>query len=321
MSSQTPAPKITVAPPPPGGVGAGTPASGSTGSKDKPEGILWIEELRTPMGYQAPGYKSKTEAKAMVLAGTLTPLQQSILQRGYAAYVAGGGKKKLDGWFSTMVDASTAERSPFQNIIEEYDLTGGSYSTVGDQTTILTPGANELGTGTPDARLAELKKIKAALALDPNALLTGDAGKIQDSLLTYADAMGLMKSTKEINSFIKNIYENKTTADDIANDMRKQATILYANFADRLNSNPELTVRDLVNPYLQVMADTLEIDPNMVKLTDPTIQNAISGTKLRSLTEFRNDMRADSRFAATRTAKKEAADFAQSLLKGFGFSI
>ena len=69
------------------------------------------------------------------------------------------------------------------------------------------------------------------------------------------------------------------------------------------------------------MADTLEIDPQLVKLTDPTIQNAISGTKLRSLTDFRTDMRADSRFATTRTAKREATDFAQSLLKGFGFSV
>jgi hypothetical protein len=56
-----------------------------------------------------------------------------------------------------------------------------------------------------------------------------------------------------------------------------------------------------------------------VKLTDTTIQNAISGTKLRSLSEFQTDMRADSRFSTTKTAKREAVDFAQSLLRSFGF--
>lgn len=324
MSGSTPAPKVSV--PPPSGAGKGTPpASGGTPKTETPEGILWVEELRTPMGYQAPSNKSKTEAKAAITAGTLTPMQQSVAQRGYAAYVAGGGKKKIDGWFSTFVDAATATKSPFQLIVEEYELGGGSYSTVGDTTTILTPGVDTPTDGTISsderARREELKKINAALAQDPNALFTGDAGKIQEQLLSYADAMGLMKSVKEVNSFVKNIFENKVTADDIANEMRKQATVLYQNFADRLTENPKLTVRDLVNPYLQLMSDTLEVDPNMIKLTDPTIQNAISGTKLRSLGEFYADIRQDPRFAETRTAKREAVNFAQSFLKANGFSI
>lgn len=171
------------------------------------------------------------------------------------------------------------------------------------------------------AALAELKVMQAALSQDPEADLTGTAGKLQDTLTKYSDAMGLMKSRKEINSYVKGIQEGAVPEATATDEMRKQASIMYSNFADRLNADPTLTVRDLANPYLQVMADTLEIDPQLVKITDPTIQNAISGTKLRSLTDFRNDMRADSRFATTRTAKREATDLASSLLKGFGFSI
>lgn len=171
------------------------------------------------------------------------------------------------------------------------------------------------------AALAELKVMQAALSQDPEADLTGTAGKLQDTLTKYSDAMGLMKSRKEINSYVKGIQEGAVPEATATDEMRKQASVLYSNFADRLNADPSLTVRDLANPYLQVMADTLEIDPQLVKITDPTIQNAISGTKLRSLTDFRNDMRADSRFATTRTAKREATDLASSLLKGFGFSI
>jgi hypothetical protein len=171
------------------------------------------------------------------------------------------------------------------------------------------------------AAAAELKLMQSALAQDIEADLTGTAGKLQDTLARFSDSMGLMKSRKEVNSYVKGIMEGAVPEATATDEMRKQATILYSNFADRLNSDPSLTVRDLANPYLQVMADTLEIDPQLVKMTDPTIQNAISGSKLRSLTDFRNDMRADSRFATTRTAKKEAVDFAQSLLKGFGFNI
>lgn len=180
------------------------------------------------------------------------------------------------------------------------------------------------GGGLTKAELAaqkELKAMQAALAQDIEANLTGTAGKLQDTLTKYADSMGLMKSRKEVNSYVKGIMEGAVPEATATDELRKQATVLYSNFADRLNSDPSLTVRDLANPYLQVMADTLEIDPQLVKMTDPTIQNAISGTKLRSLTDFRNDMRADSRFATTRTAKREAVDFAQSLLKGFGYGV
>jgi hypothetical protein len=161
--------------------------------------------------------------------------------------------------------------------------------------------------------------LENIIASDDDIDLEGDAGAYQDTLLNYADDMGLMKGRREINGYVKDIIGSGRSVDDVAADMRKQAGVLYANFADRLNANPKLTVRDLVNPYLQVMADTLEIDPNTVKLTDTTIQNAISGTKLRSLSEFQTDMRADPRFNSTKTAKREAVDFAQSLLRSFGF--
>ena len=161
--------------------------------------------------------------------------------------------------------------------------------------------------------------LENIIAKDDDIDLEGEAGAYQDTLLSYADDMGLMKGRRELNGYVKEIIGGARSIDDVAADMRKQAGVLYANFADRLNADPKLTVRDLVNPYLQVMADTLEIDPNMVKLTDPTIQNAISGTKLRSLSEFQTDMRSDSRFAVTKTAKREAVDFAQSLLRSFGF--
>ena len=149
--------------------------------------------------------------------------------------------------------------------------------------------------------------------------LEGDAGVYQDTLLKYSDDMGLMKGRRELNGYVKEIIGKGRSVEDVTADMRKQAGVLYSNFADRLNADPKLTVRDLVNPYLQVMADTLEIDPNTVKLTDTTIQNAISGTKLRSLSDFQADMRADSRFGNTKVAKREAVDLAQSLLRSFGF--
>lgn len=213
-------------------------------------------------------------------------------------------------WWAKVVDqAATSGFTPFQ-IAKSYS---GDAPTEGG-----TPGGISAA---EQQRRLELTKLNRALSQDPESDLTGDAGEIQNALTKYSDYMGLMKSRKEINSLVKGILEQKTDTDTVTNELRKQAIVLYPNFADRLKADSELTVRDLVNPYIEVMADTLEVDPNSIKLTDPTIMNAVSGTNLRSLNDFRMDMRNDNRFATTRTAKREAVDFAQSLLKGFGFSV
>jgi hypothetical protein len=215
-------------------------------------------------------------------------------------------------YWKTLVDQASANGvTPFKM--------GEAYAS-GDVEGLVTTTGGGL-TKAERAAAAELKAMQAALSQNVEADLTGTPGKLQETLTKYSDSMGLLKSRKEINSYVKSIMEGKTPQEAATNEMRKQASTLYSNFAERLNADPSLTVRDLANPYLQVMADTLEIDPQLVKITDSTIQNAISGTKLRSLTDFRNDMRADSRFASTRTAKREAVDFAQSLLKGFGYSV
>lgn len=131
----TPSPSITIVPPKGKGAG-GEKQGGNQDSNKTKEGILWQEEYSTPQGYQAPTRLSKAQAKAAWEAGTLSRTQSSVVQRGYAAYVAGGGRKKINGWFSTMIDSATASVSPFQNIVSKYKLGGGSYITEGDTTSI-----------------------------------------------------------------------------------------------------------------------------------------------------------------------------------------
>ena len=134
----TPTAPLKITPP---GKGAGnvpgkTPGSNQGSDKGPKDGILWQEEYNTPQGYQPPKRLSKSQAKAAYESGTLSATQSSVVPRGYAAYVAGGGTKKINGWFSTMIDGSTATVSPFQNIISKYKLGGGSYVTQGDTTAI-----------------------------------------------------------------------------------------------------------------------------------------------------------------------------------------
>lgn len=284
------------------GEDGGSVATGSTGSE-----ILWS----TTGSKQT--LKNKTQVKNAYLTRTLEPQFLNSIDTAYNNYGKALGFKSAANFWNNIVEQSDTKTTPWK-ILRDVKAAVDSGVTP-------PPGGGTQLSAAERAAQKELKAMQIALAKDPEADLVGEPGKFQETLTKYSDSMGLLKSRKEVNAYVQGIVEGKIAADAVTDEMRKQATVLYSNFADRLNANPSLTVRDLVNPYLQVMADTLEIDPQLVKLTDPTIQNAISGTKLRSLTDFRNDMRADSRFATTRTAKREATDFAQSLLRGFGFSL
>ena len=149
--------------------------------------------------------------------------------------------------------------------------------------------------------------------------LGGEAGKIQDSLRKYSNDMGVIRSDRDILSDVRRVIKGETTAEDAAMEVRKQAASLYSNFAPRLNADPTVTVRDLMNPYIKLMADTFEQDMEGISLTNSTIQNVLASEKPPSYGEFYKQLRGMSEFRDTTTAQKEAAGFASGLASAMGF--
>lgn len=149
--------------------------------------------------------------------------------------------------------------------------------------------------------------------------LGGEAGKIQDTLRKYSNDMGIIRSDRDILSDVRRVVKGETTADDAAMEVRKQAAALYKNFADRINTDPTVTVRDLMNPYIKLMADTFEQDMESISLTNSTIQNVLASEKPPSYGEFYKQLRGMSEFRNTTTAQKEAATFASGLASAMGF--
>ena len=162
--------------------------------------------------------------------------------------------------------------------------------------------------------------VKDTLKKNPRAQLGGKVGDTMRSLSTYASDMGVFKSPNEITSKSVDVITGKSRQEDILASYRKDAQALYANFAPRLAEDAGLTVRDLANPYIQMMADTFETAADNIKLTDDTIQKAINDSKgLINLGQFRTMLRNDKRFETTSTAKREAADLGTAMLRSFGF--
>jgi hypothetical protein len=162
--------------------------------------------------------------------------------------------------------------------------------------------------------------IKDSYKANPNVKFGGKVGDTVSILSKYSADMGIFKSASEIASNSVDVISGKARQEDLLERYRKDAQALYANFAPRLAQDASLTVRDLANPYIQMMADTFEEVSDNIKLTDDTIQRAInSAGGIMNLGEFRKTLRMDSRYGKTSGAKREAANLAMSMIRSMGF--
>jgi hypothetical protein len=162
--------------------------------------------------------------------------------------------------------------------------------------------------------------VKDSLKANPNIKFGGKVGDTVAVLNKYSADMGIFKSASEIARNSIDVLAGTARQEDLLTRYRKDAQALYANFAPRLAEDASLTVRDLANPYIQMMADTFEDVSDNIKLTDDTIQKAINDAKgIMNLGEFRTMLRKDSRFNTTATAKREAANLATGMLRSMRF--
>jgi hypothetical protein len=83
-------------------------------------------------------------------------------------------------------------------------------------------------------------------------------------------------------------------------------------------------VADLAAPYMQSMAETLEINPASINMFDPTIRTAMAHQNEKgeavplSVTDFEDQLRADNRWQYTDSAHKQLKGYANQLGKLWG---
>ena len=89
------------------------------------------------------------------------------------------------------------------------------------------------------------------------------------------------------------------------------------NIASLLDNGVDLDA--IYSPYKNVMASTLEINPESITLSDPLLRSAITGEKELPIYEFQRQLRKDTRWQYTNQAKQEVSDVALKVLRDFGF--
>lgn len=134
-------------------------------------------------------------------------------------------------------------------------------------------------------------------------------------------------SQKEIDQLGIDLVSGAQSLDTIKVRYQQQAIKDYPALADRFTANPNLTVRDALEPILNTVAKLWEVDPESLDLNDPNIEKLIrpdgvvGKAQPASVAEAYNFAINHPNFEKTLKAQDMARDAATGVARAMGFGI
>ena len=148
----------------------------------------------------------------------------------------------------------------------------------------------------------------------------GEAGKAVTALTKVAAANGLDLQKafgSNLPGWLAAINKGESV-DTFAKQIRDVAKIGMPEKVAKL-IDQGLDLDTIYSPYKNIMANTLEINPETITMNDPTLRSAITADAEVPLYQFERQLRGDTRWQYTNQAKGEVANATQQILKDFGF--
>lgn len=155
----------------------------------------------------------------------------------------------------------------------------------------------------------------------------GQAATFYGQLKELYDNMGVPTSGTWLRTQVKRLLSGEQTMDAFQQRAVAQAQSLYPAIAANISASH--TVRDIAEPYMQTMANLLELNPASIKLSDPSIKQALQGTTTvqggkqtvftTTLNDFEKSLRGDPRWQYTRNAKDTVSSALVNIGRTFGF--
>lgn len=149
------------------------------------------------------------------------------------------------------------------------------------------------------------------------------SGIIGQSLRNIARQYALPLSDESLDTWVSRIARNEYLMDDFQNYARRNAIGLFPSLAADLERG--LTVETLVDPFRELAARTLEINPATIDFSDPKWNAALNfsdgqGRRMMTLTEWGRHLRETPEYGweYTSQAHNRAYEVAESLGRMFG---
>jgi hypothetical protein len=148
----------------------------------------------------------------------------------------------------------------------------------------------------------------------------GAASTSIDQIRSLAADYGQTVSGDQLERMVRQVISGGATITDLADKFRERAKVMVPGVAQQLNTQ---TLRELMDPYLNMASDELGIPPSQMKLSDPKWLRAMSGGEKgvpMTADQWQTTVRTDRQYNYDGTLKGqgEAAQLATSLAQAFG---
>lgn len=154
--------------------------------------------------------------------------------------------------------------------------------------------------------------------------MEGEGAEIQNELRAYAYQMGVTKSGQWYADQARKVLRGIATINDYKNEMLRQAKAAFPQYSKQLDGGQ--TVADIAQPYMQSMAQILELPQGSINLYDTTIKKALQyknpstlKNQTKPLWQFENELRSDPRWKKTKNAQDSLMQVGHQVLADFGF--
>ncbi len=158
--------------------------------------------------------------------------------------------------------------------------------------------------------------------------LGGTLGEAERQIRQAADDYGLDFSDTYIAGRLNDIARQKTDVTAEVNRYRQWAKSAYPALADQLDQGE--TVKDIAEPYRQMLARTLEVSDKSVGVADkqikraltyrPTVGKKVGPPTLMSLSQFEAEVKNDPRWDKTKNAQDSMMAVGRKVLQDMGLA-
>lgn len=170
---------------------------------------------------------------------------------------------------------------------------------------------------------SQLRDTLASYTKAVHGIYHGQAATDTDALKQTAWRNGIHVSGVQVQSWAQEIAKGNTSVNFYQDYIRKQARAVAPSFAAELDSGMDLY--DIAQPYIQAKAKLLQLNPADIDLFDHDVRGALSAKDdkgaptSKSLWQFEQDMRNDSRYLKTDAARDQAYGIGHKVLTDMGF--
>jgi hypothetical protein len=143
----------------------------------------------------------------------------------------------------------------------------------------------------------------------------------------YAESFGMSYDDKKYSQWGSDLFAGNITDSEIQQNIRTESASAYPAFADRIMKG--VTLDALASAYKSSMASILEIDPDSISYTDPTLRKALQGmaqgkgadySAAMPLWEFEKQLKMDARWQYTNNARDTIDSLSLKVFKDWGMA-